>query len=110
MEERKGEGCLLAVAEIPLLFEAGLEGEFDVVVLVDASPRERLRRLMEDRMLEEDEARSIMEAQMPAEEKMDRTDYVIWNDGSRTDLVIRALALLDLLRARARQAGMEEQA
>ncbi len=108
LRERKMEEALLAVAEIPLLFEVGLEGEFDVIVLVDAPPGERLRRLREDRRLEEEEARKILEAQIPVQEKMDRADYVIRNDGSRTDLEIRALALLDLLRARARGEGREE--
>ncbi|MFO8174165.1 MAG: dephospho-CoA kinase [Longimicrobiales bacterium] len=102
MRARRKEGCLLAVAEIPLLYEVGLQGGYDAVVLVHAPPEERLRRLKEDRKMEEEEARSIMEAQMPAEEKLDRADYVVRNDGSRTDLEIRALALLDLLRARAR--------
>lgn len=101
---RQEEGSPLAVAEIPLLYEVGLQGDYDAVVLVHAPPQERIRRLKEDRGLEEEEARRIMEAQMPAEEKLDRADYVIRNEGSRADLEIRALALLDLLRARARGA------
>lgn len=108
MQARKEEGCLLVVAEIPLLFEVGLEGAYDVVVLVDAPPQERLRRMVEDRKMDEDEARRIMEAQMPVQEKLDRADYVIRNDGSRTDMEIRALALLDLLRARAHSRGKED--
>jgi len=94
-------GSLLVVAEIPLLFEAGLEEEYDVVVLVDAPYEERLRRLTTMRGLEEEEARKILDAQMPQEEKVPRASYVIHNHGSEGDLEIRALALLDLLRARA---------
>ena len=36
MRRETDRGSTLIVAEIPLLFEAGLEGEFDVVVFVDA--------------------------------------------------------------------------
>jgi dephospho-CoA kinase len=100
MAEREGEGTQLAVAEIPLLFEVGLDGEFDVVVLVDAPHAERLRRLLEDRGLEEEEAKRMMDAQLPPEEKRDRAHFVVHNAGSKEDLEIRALALLDLLRAR----------
>lgn len=107
VKARREEGCPLAVAEIPLLYEVGLQEGYDAVVLVHAPPEVRLRRLKEYRNLEGEEARSIMEAQMPAEEKLDRADYVVRNDGSRTDLETRALALLDLLRARARGVGEE---
>ena len=100
MAEREGEGIRLAVAEIPLLFEVGLEGEFDVVVLVDAPYSERLRRLLEDRGLEEEEAKRMMDAQMPSEKKRVRAHFVVDNAGSKEELEIRALALLDLLRAR----------
>ncbi len=40
---------------------------------------------------------------VPTEEKVARADYVLDNGGTKEDLRIRALALLDLLRARARQ-------
>jgi len=104
---RQEEGSSLAVAEIPLLYEVGLETEFDVVVLVDAPVPERLRRLTEKRGLEKEEARRIMDSQMPVDEKRRKVDYVVENGEGVEDLRIRALALLDLLRARARAAGTE---
>ncbi|MFH1765629.1 MAG: dephospho-CoA kinase [Gemmatimonadota bacterium] len=97
----------LVVAEIPLLYEVGLEKEYDAVVLVVAPHGERLRRLMADRGLEEEEASRVMAAQIPTEEKLHLADYVLENGGSREDLEIRCLALLDLLRARARWSGNE---
>lgn len=105
MAREAEKGSPLVAAEIPLLFEAGLEGEYDVVVLVYAAYRERLRRLTRLRGLPEDEARRIMEAQMPMEEKLALATFVIHNDGPEEDLEIRALALLDLLRARAAGEG-----
>ncbi len=103
VKRMEGGTHLLVVAEIPLLFEGGLEGEYEVVVLVEAPEGERLRRLREDRGLEEGEARRIMAAQMPASEKRDRAHFVLHNGGTLEDLEARALALLDLLRSRARK-------
>ena len=105
MAGEAGKGSPLVAAEIPLLFELGLEGDFDATVLVHAADEERCRRLVESKGLGEDEARRIMEAQMPAEDKLDRATYVLHNSGSLDDLEARALALLDLLRARAAGKG-----
>lgn len=99
----ESSGALLGVAEIPLLFEAGLVEEFGVVVLLVAPAEECLRRIVEDRGLGREEAVRMMDSQIPTEEKMTRADYVLDNGGTKEDLRIRALALLDLLRARARQ-------
>lgn len=97
------EGTPLAVAEIPLLFEAELQGDYDLIVLVFAPREERLRRIVSDRGIQEKEALRIMGAQIPSREKMARADFVLENGGTLDDLEIRSLALLDLLRARARK-------
>jgi dephospho-CoA kinase len=99
----EAEGTSLLVAEIPLLYEVGLEKDYDAVVLVVAPPEERARRLVENRGLDEEEASRMMAAQIPNEEKLQKADYVLDNGGIREELEIRALALLDLLRARARR-------
>ena len=87
-EERKleREGVAIVVNDIPLLFEAGLEDQFDVVVLVDAPEEVRLERLVRDRGLTPDEARRMIEAQMPAEPKRRRADVVIDNAGTLEEL------------------------
>ncbi len=97
MAGRAGEGAPLAVAEIPLLFEVGAVGDYDVTVVVHAPDAERLRRLVEDRGLEPDEARRIMESQMDPEEKRRRADRVVVNDGSLEELEARARTLLEEL-------------
>jgi dephospho-CoA kinase len=64
----------LAVAEIPLLYEAGGEHRFDKVVVITAPARVREQRRgpVDDR-----EARLI-----PDEEKLRRADFAYVNDGS----------------------------
>jgi dephospho-CoA kinase len=102
---RAAEGHRVVVSEVPLLFEAKLEADFGAVVVVDAPPLERLRRLLDTRGLAEAEALRIMAAQMDPAEKRRRADYVIENDGSLDRLEARAVEVLALLLG---QAGAED--
>ncbi len=91
-------GAVLVAWEAPLLFETGMEDCVDVVVVVEAPAAERLRRLTEDRGLEGTEARAMMEAQDPPEDKAARADFVIMNDGTLSELSARAGGVLDTIR------------
>jgi dephospho-CoA kinase len=101
LAERRDEGAPLVVSEIPLLFETGRAGDFDVTVLVVAPDSLRLQRLIETRGLDEAEARRIMAAQMDQEEKRGLADIVIENAGSKEDLAAEAERVLAALRTRA---------
>jgi dephospho-CoA kinase len=68
---------------------------------VDAPEEVRLARLMEHRGLDRDEARRMIEAQMPSREKRTRSDYVIDNDGDPAALERAAQAVWRALRSRA---------
>jgi len=81
-----GRGDRVVVCDIPLLFEKKMVDEFNRAVLVDAPRPLRLERLVRDRGLEETEALDMIAAQMPAELKRARADYVIDNVGTLTDL------------------------
>lgn len=82
----RGRGDRVVVADVPLLFESGLEHDFDRLVLVDATEPTRLDRLVRRRGLGEEEARRMMAAQWPAEAKRDRADIVIRNEGTLAEL------------------------
>ena len=69
----------VCVTEVPLLYEAGGEERFDVVVALTASPRVRDRR---GRPVPEDRAGR----QLPDDEKLRRADYAYVNNGSIEDL------------------------
>ncbi|MGZ5358709.1 MAG: dephospho-CoA kinase [Solirubrobacterales bacterium] len=77
--EGLGPGVEIAVVEVPLLFEAGMEGAFDETVAVIASDAVREGRLGERGQpgLEGREGR-----QLTQDEKAARADHVICNDGS----------------------------
>jgi dephospho-CoA kinase len=78
------------IGVVPLLYETGMEKEFDVVLLVDAPLEQRIERLVSKRGLTADEARSVAAAQMSAEEKRTRADLIIDNDSDITTLERRA--------------------
>src|SRR5207248_2767649 len=82
LREARAGGDLLVVNDIPLLFEALDPTQFDAVVLVDASPALRRTRLRSMRGLSNDEADRMIAAQMPAERKRAKSDFVIENEGS----------------------------
>ncbi len=74
-------GARVAVAEIPLLFETGHEGDFDVVLVTACAPDEQVRRVVARGGTEAD-ARRRMSAQWPLADKERRADHVIRTDGS----------------------------
>jgi dephospho-CoA kinase len=84
----------LAVVEVPLLFEAGLEGAFDATVCVIAADGTRARRAGE-RGTELLEGRS--DRQLSQDEKAARATHVIRNDGSLEELEHRLELLLPAL-------------
>jgi len=89
VSEARRRGDRVVVCDIPLLFEKHLAAEFDRIVLVDAPRPVRLERLVRDRGLHEAEAMKMIAAQMPAELKRARADYVLDNTGTINDLEAR---------------------
>jgi dephospho-CoA kinase len=86
LEQARKRGDRLVICDIPLLFERHMTDRFDRIILVDAHRAVRLERLVTDRGLSETEAMEMIAAQMPAELKRARADYVIDNDGTLTQL------------------------
>lgn len=75
----------LVVADVPLLYESGMEELFQEVLVVYVPPEVQVRRLMERDRLDEEEALKRLQAQMPIEWKKEWADYVIDNSGAVTD-------------------------
>jgi dephospho-CoA kinase len=70
----------IVVVAIPLLYEVAAETGFDCVVVVGCSEPTQLARLTR-KGLSKAEARARIRAQWPLQMKMDRANFVIWNDG-----------------------------
>jgi len=84
--EARARGDRVVVCDIPLLFEKKMADGFERIILVDAPRPLRLERLVQDRGLRETEAMDMIAAQMPAELKRARADFVIDNAGTLTEL------------------------
>jgi dephospho-CoA kinase len=93
MAEARARGDRIVVNDIPLLFEAADPEAFDAVVLVDAPPALRRRRLVEQRGLDPAEADRMIAAQLPSDAKRERSTFVIDNDGDRAELERNARAV-----------------
>lgn len=72
--------------DIPLLFETGTEGDYDAVWVVVTDTEIRKRRIRERSSLEDAVIESIMEKQMSDQYKINRADYVIYNNGTLDEL------------------------
>jgi len=76
----------LVVEVVPLLFEVGLEREFDEIWVVACTKAQQIQRLMGRDGLSADEALARLNSQWPIDQKIERADRVIQNSGSLTDL------------------------
>ena len=74
-------GVKVLVHDVPLLVENGLQGRYDAVVVVAASPETQLDRLVRLRGMTEVDARARIAAQAPLADKLAVATYVIDNDG-----------------------------
>ena len=76
----------IVLSDIPLLLEVGMQGLFDLILLVYAPPEVQIRRVMKRNKMTRDEAVARLKAQMPIDEKLGLADVVIRNDGTMREL------------------------
>jgi dephospho-CoA kinase len=83
-----------AVVEVPLLFEADMEGAFDATIAVIADEQLRAERAASrgHESLDERSAR-----QLPQQEKAARATYAVVNDGTLDDLQAKLSGVLEML-------------
>ncbi len=105
LEQLEAEGVELVVLDHPLLLEGDPTGRVDTIVVVLAPEELRVRRLVEQRGLDEDDVRARMRAQVDDEARRAAADHVIDNDGGLETLRARTDEVLERLRAQAARAG-----
>ena len=98
-DELSGRENAIAIFDIPLLFESGLDAQMDRTIVVSCEESERVRRIVERDQTSPEQALQRIRAQMPEEEKLRRADYVLDNNGSFDDLIRQVDALYELLKA-----------
>ena len=83
----------IVVNAVPLLAETGLAGEYDVVVVVQASLSVRLDRVLLSRGMSDGDARARIAAQVSDEERGAIAWWVIDNDGTLSELQVEVARL-----------------
>jgi len=89
--DRQIEGFALrserfVMVEAALIYEAGLHKKLHAVVVVDADESVRLSRVRERDAVSDEIIRRRMNAQLDVKKKMEKADYIIYNNGSLEEL------------------------
>jgi dephospho-CoA kinase len=87
------------MVEAALLYESGMEKQLDAVIVVHASEVVRIGRLMARDDTSREEILKRLRAQLPADKKREKGDFVIMNEGPVSTLVEK-VQFLDMLLAR----------
>ncbi len=85
----------IVAADIPLLYESGLEGLYDKIVVVYVPRAVQLGRLTMRDGLAPEQAESRLSAQLDIEEKRRRADFVIDNSGTLEETQRQVEVLLE---------------
>lgn len=95
----------IVIVDAALIFEAGIASRFRRIVVAWCRPEQQIERLVAKTGLSREDAEQRLAAQMPAEEKRRRADYLIDCSGSKENARLQAQLLYpELLRiARAPQ-------
>lgn len=84
--------------DIPLLYEVHFEYLCDYIVVVYCNEDLQLERLMLRNHYSKEEALSRMQSQMSIEEKKNRANYVLNNEGNLDDLLKQVDHLLEMMK------------
>lgn len=76
----------IVILDVPLLFESGLNKICDHVLCVAAPEKQQIQRLNKYRKTPQKDAISRIRNQMPLKIKIKKSDFVIWNTGTRNEL------------------------
>ena len=96
-EEKKGLHPLF-VAEIPLLFENGLQNAFDLTINISARNELRIKRIIERDGITKDSAQKRINSQMPELDKQKLADIKIVNESDLDNLFLQFQRLLPHLK------------
>lgn len=79
VEAAGSSGQSIIIAMIPLLYETSVEDAFDAVLVVGCQRETQVGRMM-DRGLNMDQIEVRLQSQLPLGSKVEKADFVIWNE------------------------------
>ena len=74
-----------AIAAIPLLFETKRQADFDRILLTVCQPDTQFDRLLQRDGIDASAAQKRIDAQLPSQQKEDRSDFIICTDGTYSE-------------------------
>lgn len=97
--EAEASGARLAVVDIPLLFENGIDWGFDAVLVTSVDEEEQRRRALARPGMTVEKLDAILARQMPQAEKARRATYVLDTTRDRDAVRAKVEELIETLRA-----------
>jgi dephospho-CoA kinase len=95
LKQASDSNVAIAIVEVPLLYELGLQSLFDKVICVGAFDSLRLERIMQRDNRSLQDAMTLIKNQMPQHIKMELADRAVVNnsqDTSQFEMLIESLA------------------
>ena len=87
MAEAEKESIPVVVIEVPLLFESGMENRFDAIIVVFSDRELQIKRLVKRDTVSRREAKALLSVQIPDEDKIEQSDFVIKNNDSSVEMI-----------------------
>jgi dephospho-CoA kinase len=98
IKELAYRGERIAIVEAALMYEAGLHKKFDAVIVVDTDESERISRVRKRDVVSEEAVRSRIAAQLEVKRKLEKADYIIYNNGTLEELEPRVRFLYSVFK------------
>ena len=98
LEAAATSGAALAVVDIPLLYERGVDWGLDAVAVTVVDEAEQLRRALARPGMTVEKLDAILARQMPQDEKVTRADYVIDTGKPMVDVTMDVSRLVNFWR------------
>lgn len=96
-EWRRGDRATPLIFDIPLLFESGAAGRFDIVILVYVPAEIQVIRLMERDRLSREAAEQTLTIQLPIDQKRAAAHFIIDNSGTVEETTRQVRSIWDKL-------------
>lgn len=75
----------ILVVDAPLICETSLSGLMNVLVVVKSSKNKQIERCVKKFYITKEDVCKRMACQMPLKQKVNKADYVVYNDGTRKE-------------------------
>lgn len=87
----------VSVVEVPLLYEVGWQGEFDICIVVHVPEDTCVQRVMLRDKMTAEEVMQIVHSQIPIKKKLDYADFIVDNSGTFVSTVQQTYWLAKML-------------